>query len=378
MSKKSNKESNVQDELSDFLTKELGSSSEDKVEKFISTGSTLLDYAIANRTDGGIPVGRITEICGNEGSGKSLIAYHIMANTQKMGGIAVYIDTERAYNQAFMERMGVNTKSRFVIPSKEKMPKTIEEVFDYIEDCVIKTSLKMPKKDVPVTIVWDSVAATIGKEEIENAHADTPRMGTEARAMSRSLRKAIHALDTGYVTLVCINQLREKIGVSFGDPDVTSHGKALPFYASVRVKLKSMKQIKDTQSGRTIGVATQAKVFKNKVGPNHRAVDFPLYFDWGVNDEVSWLDYLKDLEVVKTTGPWSTLSVGGEDLKFQGTQGWVDVLKNDKAKEFVLDKIEESMVIKFDRRPESIAIDPDSILEVEQLKSDLEQHGANR
>lgn len=367
MAKKTKEDSN---EVFEYFKKELDSFTHDKVEDFISTGSTLLDFAIANRKDGGVPVGRITEIAGREGSGKSLLAYHIMANTQKRGGIAVYIDTERAYNQQFMERMGVDTKKNFIMP--KVTPGSIEEVFEYIEKVIMHTRLKFPEKNKLVTVVWDSVAATPGKDETEVAHTENPRMATEARAMSRSFRKVIHALDSGYITLVCVNQLREKIGVSFGDPDVTPHGGALPFYASVRLKLKSLKQVKDLKADRTVGVSTQAKVFKNKVGPNWRIVDFPLYYDFGVGDEASWFEFMKDLEVVKTSGPWSTMTVGSEEHKFQGMSGWTDLMKNDAVRNFVLDKIAEKMVITFDRRPEDIAIDPESHMEVAQLKSDIE------
>jgi len=308
------------DNILEYFRKELGSVEKEKVENFISTGSTLLDYAIANRKDGGVPVGRITEIIGNEGSGKSLLAYHIMANTQKRGGIAVYIDTEHAYNEEFMKRMGVDTNKNFIMP--ERVPGSIEEVFDYIEKVILVTRQKFPNKEKLVTVVWDSVAATPGKDDIELSHTENARMATEARALSRSLRKATEALVSGYITLVCVNQIREKVGVVFGNPETTPGGKALPFYASTRIKLSSHKQIKDTETARTLGIATQAKVFKNKVGPNHRTVDFPLYFDWGVNDEISWLDFMNEMEMIKTGGPYKTLILGDKEYKFQGTAGW--------------------------------------------------------
>lgn len=369
MAKKSNKEEG-EDAIFEYFKKELDAVEEEKVEKFISTGSTLLDFKIANRPNGGVPVGRITELIGGEGSGKSLLSYHIMANTQKAGGIAVYIDTERSFNQEFMQRMGVDTTpGRFIRPVKT--PGSIEEVFEYIEKVVMHTRLKFPKKDKLVTIVWDSVAATPGREELEVAHTGTPRMGTEARAMSRSLRKVIDCLDSGFVTLVCINQLREKIGISFGDSDTTPHGRALAFYASVRVKLKSLKQIRDTKADRTVGINTSAKVFKNRVGPNYRTADFPIMYDWGVADEVSWLEYMKDLEIVKVNGPWSSIKLGDQEFPFQGSSGWLEVLKNDNVRSFVLDTIEKNEVIKLDRKPESIEVDEESFMEMEQLKNDL-------
>jgi recombination protein RecA len=358
------------DEIFEYFKRELEAGESEKVETFISTGSTLLDYAISNRPDGGIPVGRITEIAGGEGSGKSLLAYHIMSNTQKKGGIAIYLDTERAYNQEFMERMGVDTKKNFIMP--KSVPGSIEDVFEFIENVITLTRARIPNKDKFVTIVWDSVAATPGKDDIEVAHTHVARMGTEARAMSRSLRKITGALDAGHVTLVCINQLREKIGFGFGDPDTTPHGRSLPFYASVRIKLKSLKQIKE-KDGRTVGVGTQAKVWKNKVGPNWRAVDFPIYYDWGVGDEISWLEFMKNLSFVKTSGAWSALSAEGEDHKFQSTHGWMKLATDKDIRKFILNEIENKMVIKFDRRPEDIEFEAESFLDVDQLKSDIKE-----
>ena len=372
MSKKAKAEEH--DEVFEYFKKELDADEIDKVESFISTGSTLLDYAIANKPNGGVPVGRITEIAGGEASGKSLLAYHIMANTQKRGGIAVYIDTERAVNNEFLRRMGVDTTpGKFIKP--KKTPGSIEEVFEYIEKVVMHTRLKFPEKNRLVTVTWDSVAATPGKEELEVAYIDTPRMGAEARAMSRSLRKTMDAMDAGYVTIVCINQLREKIGISWGDSDTTPHGKALPFYASVRIKLKSIGQIKvkDGKADMTVGVSTRAKVYKNKVGPNWREVEFPLMYDFGVADEVSWLEFMKKLEFVKVSGAWSVLNVNGTEHSFQGSSGWKELLKKEDVKKFVLDAIETKMVRKFDRKPDELDIDAESLLEVEQLKSDLEK-----
>lgn len=354
----------------EYFKKELGADDKEKIEDFISTGSTLLDFAISNKENGGIPVGRITEISGKEGSGKSLLAYHIMANTQKRGGIAIYLDTERSYNELFMKRMGVDTTpGKFIRP--KNIPNSIEEVFEYIEKVVSHTQLKFPDKNKLVTIIWDSVAATPGREDLEVSHTETSRIGSEARAMSRSLRKVIGALDNRYVTLVCINQLREKIGLSFGDNDTTPHGKSLPFYASVRIKLKSLKQAKDTKDNRTIGVFTQASVFKNKVGPNHRKVDFPLYFDFGVGDEASWLEFMKELGYVDS-GVWSVLKFN-DGIKFQATSGWCELMTTNKdARRFVIDKIAEKMIISFDKRPETIDINYESLMEVEQLKNNLE------
>jgi recombination protein RecA len=372
MARKKKDESNEDDSgnvglehLNNYFKKELNSKEISDVESFISTGSTLLDYAISNRKNGGIPTRRVTELCGNEATGKSLIAYHILANTQKVGGVAIYIDTERAANKEFLTRMGVDWDK--LIYTRQSC---IEDVFDYIEKVITVTRLKVPDKKVPVVIVWDSVAATPAKSALEITYSEQ-RMAEEARVMSKCLRKSAEALDEGGVTLVCVNQLRQKIGVMFGDPDITPHGKALPFYASVRVKMSGTKKIVDKDTERTVGVCATAKVFKNKVGPNHREVSFPLMYDFGVNDEQSMLDYLVDVGVVSTGGAWKMISVDGQEKKFQ-TADWKDLLANKDFRDKVIGLIDDRMIIKFKRDFDTIQVDHESALEIDQLKSDLE------
>jgi recombination protein RecA len=264
--------------------------------------------------------------------------------------------------------MGIDYKKMW---QPEKIPNSIEEVFSVIERVTTMARTRMKDKKKPVVIVWDSVAATCGSGENETDYDQSAGMALEARAMSRGLRKVLPALNLGFVTLICINQLREKIGVSFGDPNITPHGKSLPFYASVRIKLKSKKQIKDTKTERTIGVSTDAQVFKNKVGPNWRSASFPLFYDWGVNDEISLLDFCVDAGIVDGT-TWKSFTYNGQEHKFQGTAKWVELLKNPEILNFVREKVQEIMVIKHDRKPDSIEIDTESLMEVEQLKSDIE------
>lgn len=358
--KTSTKKSNSDAVDFEELKKELAGGEILTAKEFLSTGSTLLDYAIANRRDGGIPVGRITEISGMEATGKSLLAFHILAETQRRGGIGIYIDIERAADEEFMRRMGVD-KDKLIYP--QPVPKSIEDVFQYIENVVKVVRTRWPNKEKIVTIVWDSVAATQAKSTVEldfGAGSITP----EARAMSSCFKKAIDMLELGYVTLVCINQLREKIGVMFGDNKTTPHGKALPFYASTRLRLTSAGKVKNgnKKSDRTIGVNCKAQVVKNKVGPAHRSAEFPIMFDWGVDDAASWMDHLKECGSVKTAGAWSTLYLDGEEHKFQGTAGWREVLEKPGVKEKVLDIIEKSLVITFEKPPEEILVE-DAITE---------------
>jgi recombination protein RecA len=358
----------------------------------------LLDYAIANKKGGGVPQGRIIEISGNEGSGKSLIAYHILANCQKEGGLAIYIDTERSANKEFMERMGINWSKLY---QPKPIPSSIEDVFQFIEKTISIARAKNFDKTKPIVVVWDSVAATHGAGENEVDQNESPGMGLEARAMSRGFRKIISALDEGYVTFVCINQLREKIGsFGWGDNETTPHGKALPFYSSVRIKLKSKGQIKNTKTEETVGVETLARVFKNKVGPNHRDVEFPLYYDWGVNDEISLMEFLLDEEVIVNKDPddkdkkeekkskpknkaekelekkekksaFKYLKIDEQTpaYKWKSTNEWIEILKEQKVKDFVLDKVNSLMVRVFDSRPEDI--NTEDLMEMEQLKQDL-------
>ena len=354
----------VDEQLNDYLKKELTSKEISDVESFISTGSTLLDFVISNRKNGGIPARRITEICGNEATGKSLIAYQILANTQKMGGVAVYIDTERAANKEFLTRMGIEWNKLIYA-----RPACIEDVFDYIEKIITITRLKIPDKNVPVVIVWDSVAATPAKAALEINYADQ-RMALEPRVMSACLRKSAEALDEGGVTLVCVNQLRQKIGVMFGDPDIAPHGKALPFYASVRIKMSGTKKIVDKDSERTVGIAATAKVFKNKVGPNHREACFPLRYDFGVENEQSILDYLFDTGIV-TGSAWKIIEINGKEYKFQ-TSGWKELMANNDFRNKIYSILEEKLIIKFKRELDTIQVDHESALEIEQIETELE------
>jgi recombination protein RecA len=367
--KEINDSSDQYDDLESFFKAQLSGQDLEDVEGYISTGSTLLDYAIANKENGGVPVSRILEIAGNEATGKSLLAYHILSNTQKQGGIAIYIDTERSGNKDFMRRMGINWEKLIYVRDLE----TIEDVFEYIEKVAMVTRQKIPDKKKPVVVVWDSVAGTPPKTALE-ADYDNSQPGIAARAMSAGLNKLKIALDDGWVTLVCINQLRLKLmSGPFSDPETTPHGKALPFYASVRVKLSGTKKLyENADKERTIGVLCRAKVIKNKVGPNWRSVNFPLMYDYGINDTQSILDYLKDIKVITTKGAWSTLKIGEEEHKFNSAT-WRKTYAKPEVKEYINKVIKENMIITFEGMPDDFEIDPESLMEVEQIKMDKEE-----
>ena len=251
------------------------------VTDWVGTGATILDLAVSNRPNGGLAAGRITEINGLEGSGKSLIGAHALASTQQKGGLAVYIDTESAVSSEFLQAIGIDTNTMLYVHLE-----TVEDIFDTIETIV--TKIRESSKDKLVTILVDSLAAASTKVEMD---ADFDKDGwatSKAIVLSKAMRKITQMIARQKVCLIFTNQLRQKMGVMFGDPWTTSGGKALPFHASTRIRLKNMGQIKDTKKN-TIGIKIRAQVIKNRLGPPLRSADFQLYFDKGIDDFGSWV-----------------------------------------------------------------------------------------
>ena len=313
------------------------------VKTWISTGSTLLDYIVSNRRDGGIPVGKLTTIAGESASGKSLIVTQILANTQKMGGLAVYIDTENAASPEFMEQLGLDTKNNFMYVQ----PGTIEEVFENIERLIGLIREKAPDK--LVCIVWDSVAGTPVKAEIEGDYDPNSRIGLTAKALAKGMRKVTETLGKAQIALVFVNQLKVNIGVMFGDNRVEPGGKALPYHASTRIWLTQHKGKANGQilndKKQVVGFHTSAKTMKSRFGPSPRSCQFDVLFDLandriGVDDEGSWLNAIAGTSGCIRTGGWYTINVGGEDKKFQSKE-FPKLLEDKKFKKRVLDIIEE-------------------------------------
>ena len=310
------------------------------IKEFISTGSSVLDLAIANRPNGGVAVGRITEINGLESSGKSLIGTHILAETQKRGGVAVYIDTETSVSREWLETIGVDVSKLLYLHVE-----TVEDIFECIESIIVK--IRESDRERLVSILVDSLAGASTKVEME---ADFEKDGwatSKAIIVSKAMRKITQMIGRERIALVFTNQLRQKLGVMFGDPWTTSGGKALPFHASTRIRLKNMGQIKVGAKNDVIGMKCRAQIIKNRLGPPLRHADFNLYFDSGIDDMGSWLTVLKDHKLLKIAGAWYTLEYKGKDIKFQSKDFEKKLEENDGLKEYLYDKICDVSILKY-------------------------------
>lgn len=259
----------------------------------ISSGNTAVDIALGI---GGFPRGRIVEIYGPESSGKTTVALHAIASAQKAGGIAAFIDAEHALDPDYARKLGVDTDALLV-----SQPDTGEQALE-IADMLIRSGAI----DI---IVIDSVAALTPKAEIEGDMGDS-HVGLQARLMSQALRKITGALYNSGTTAIFINQLREKIGVMFGNPETTPGGKALKFYASVRCDVRKGTPIKNGQD--VVGTRTKLKVVKNKVSPPFRVAEFDIIYGEGISRESSIIDIAVDHGIVKKSGAWFTYN--GEQL----------------------------------------------------------------
>ncbi|MHB1277899.1 MAG: recombinase RecA [Bacteroidia bacterium] len=297
-------------------------SSDDKVEGIdaISTGSLGLDIALGI---GGFPVGRIIEIYGPESSGKTTLALHTIAEAQKRGGMAAFIDAEHAFDRYYAEKLGIDTENLLIA-----QPDDGEQALEITENLIRSGAIDV--------IVVDSVAALVPRAELEGEMGDS-KMGLQARLMSQAMRKLTGTINKTHCICIFINQLREKIGVMFGNPETTTGGNALKFYASVRLDIRRIGQLKDGLD--MVGNRTKVKVVKNKVAPPFRVVEFDIMYGQGISKVGEIVDLGVDFGIIKKSGSWFSYN---ETKLGQGRDAVKDLLKDNPE---LADEIEKQIKV---------------------------------
>ncbi len=303
----------------------LGKHSSSHSVQVIPTGSITLDIALGI---GGVPRGRVVEIYGPESSGKSTLATHIVANCQKNGGVAAYIDAEHALDPSYAAKIGVDVNELLI-----SQPDSGEEALNIAE--------MLARSNAVDVIVIDSVAALVPKHELEGEIGDT-HVGLQARMMSQALRKLSATLSKSNTCAIFINQIREKIGVMFGNPETTTGGRALKFYASVRLDIRRIGGIKDAE-GTECGNRVRVKVAKNKMAPPFRQAEFDILFNEGISRSGSILDLGVEVGVIEKKGPWLSYKTN----RYQGREAARKDLKENPK---LLEEIESIIFTKYEEK----------------------------
>lgn len=294
----------------------------------ISTGSLGLDLALGI---GGMPRGRVVEIYGPESSGKTTLAMHCIAEAQKRGGLAAIIDAEHAFDRSYAEKLGIDTKNLLI-----SQPDSGEQALEITEHLISSGALDI--------IVIDSVAALVPRAELEGEMGDS-KMGLQARLMSQALRKLTGVISKTGCCCIFINQLREKIGVMFGNPETTTGGNALKYYCSVRLDIRRVGQIKESADN-ILGNRTRVKVVKNKLAPPFKVVEFDIMYGEGISKAGEIIDLAVELEIVKKSGSW--FSYDGNRLG-QGRDAVKSLIKDNPE---LMDELEAKIKAKVSGDPE--------------------------
>jgi recombination protein RecA len=301
----------------------------------ISTGAISIDYALGV---GGVPRGRVIEIFGPESSGKTTLSLQIVAEAQKLGGTAAFVDAEHALDAAYAKKLGVDIDNLLV-----SQPDNGEQALEIVEVLIRSNGVDV--------VVVDSVAALVPKAEIEGEMGDA-QMGLQARLMSQALRKLTGAVSKSKTSLIFINQLREKIGVMFGNPETTTGGRALKFYSSVRMDIRRIASIKDGDA--VVGGRTRVKVVKNKVAPPFREAEFDVMYGEGISKTGDLLDLAVDKRIVEKSGAWFAYS--GERLG-QGRENAKQFLKdNPETFKAIDEKVRKELGMSRDSMPETVSV----------------------
>ena len=311
----------------------------------IPTGALSLDIALGI---GGIPRGRIIEVYGPESSGKTTLALHVIAEAQKMGGEAAFIDAEHALDPVYAKHLGVDIDNLIV-----SQPDTGEQALEIAEALVRSGALDI--------IVVDSVAALVPKAEIDGDMGDA-HVGLQARLMSQALRKLAGVINKSKCVIVFINQLREKVGVMFGNPETTPGGRALKFYASVRLDIRRIEAIK--QEGEVVGNRTRVKVVKNKVAPPFREAEFDIIYGKGISKEGNLLDIAVNLDIIEKSGSW--FSYNGDRIGQGRENAKSYLMDNPKIAEEVEKKIRDNYATAFEKSLGDEEVDPEQETEPEE------------
>jgi recombination protein RecA len=332
------------------------------ISDWISTGSSLLDLAISNRPNGGFPVGRLVEVTGLEGAGKSLIAANVIANTQKKGGKAIYIDTENAAAPEFWKSVGMDMSPTKLVYIQTE---TVESIFSIIEKSI--AYIRKDNPDMLLTIVVDSVANSTTEVEAESNHGKDGYATGKAIIISKAMRKITSMIGREKVLVLFTNQLRLNMSAGsnpHADKYTVSGGKALGFACSVRIRVSKTGVLK--KGDQAIGTKCKAVVKKNRMGPSERKAEFDIYFDSGIADYASWLSVLRDNGTFRQAGAYYKYKTkAGEELQFQSKDFIKLMNDNAELKQEVYDTICEHAIMKYK--------DPNSKIESDIEESDLDE-----